>query len=147
MPKPPVAVEAKARKKFCNSIIPRSSATSKYSNESRSPQVQHERSPQSEACQLNLLAPLKPQEPALRIEAIPANVTVGSSERFCLIHQGSGLRIPGEFTRCEAEQILKVTHDWDWEVDPITREPGCRYRLLWLLESICKPQKPLEVAA
>lgn len=30
MPKPPVAVEVKTRKKSCNSIIPRSSTSSKY---------------------------------------------------------------------------------------------------------------------
>lgn len=113
-----------------------------------SPQVlQEAQSLQSEAHQLNLLSLLKPQKPALRIQAIPAEVAIDSSERFLLIHQQSGLRIPGEFTRCEAEQILKVTHDWDWEVNPVTRKPGCRHRLLWLLESICKPKKVLEVAA
>lgn len=149
MLKPPRAVGVEARKKSYNSIIPRSSATSKYLvNESlhlSPPLQQQERS----ACSSASPEP-EPQEPALRIELVPANARVGinnSYERFWLIHQASELRIPGQFSYCEAEEILKVTHAWNWTVDPRTREPGCRYQLLNLLERICKPQKVFEVAA
>lgn len=147
MSEPPGEVEVKTRKKFCNSIIPRSSVTSKYSTQSRSPQVQQGRSQPPQACQLDLLVLTeKSLEPALRLEVVPANVTVGSCERFYLVHQESGLRVPWQFSRCEAEEILKVTALWDWTVDPRTREPACRYRLLWLLEGICNPKKVLGVA-
>lgn len=149
MPKPPVAVEAKARKKFCNSIIPRSSTSSKYSNESLKPQVQQERSPKLEAHQLDLLILLeKSFGSALRIEAVPINVTVGSSEKFCLIHQASGLRVPGQFSRAEAEHILRVTEKWDWAIDYRPRTPNCNKRLLSLLTAVCTlPSKVLECAA
>lgn len=149
MPKPPEVVEAKARKKFCNSIIPRYKATSKYSNESRSPQVQQERSQPPQASQLDLLALLeKSLEPALRIEGVPVNVTVGVEQRFWLIHQNSHLRIPGQFSRAEAEHILKATEFWDWEIKYRPRTPNCNKRLLSLLTAVCTlPSKTLEVAA
>lgn len=149
MPKPPEAVEVQARKKFSNSIIPRSSASSKYSNESLKPQVQQGRSPELEDHQLNLLALLeKPFEPPLQIEPVPDNLTVGEEPRFWLIHQESGLRVPGQFSQTEAEYILKTTEHWDWEIiDSRPRTPNCSYRLLCLLNRVCTPQKALEVAA
>lgn len=106
------------------------------------------RSRLTEAHQLNLLALLeKPQKPALRIEATSANVTVGNSERFCLIHQESGLRIPGQFSYYEAQEVLVVSEKWDWELlDFNPRTPRCSYRLLCLLNRVCTPQKALEVA-
>jgi hypothetical protein len=88
----------------------------------------------------------KSLEPALRIEAVPSDIAVGISEKFWLIHQNSQLRVPGQFTRCEAEEILKVIVGWDWTVDLKTREPACRYQLLTLLNRVCVPQKALEVA-
>ncbi len=135
MSKPPGAMEVKTRKYFLDSIIPRSSA-----------------SLQDTAIQLgslDLLALLdkKLESAALRIEIVPAKVTVGRGERFYLIHQRSQLQIPGQFTNCEAEQILELTRAWDWTVEPKTRVPACHYQLLNLLEDICPPQKVLEVAA
>ena len=127
MPKPPVTVEVKTRKYFLDSIIPRSSASLQDTALKTSP--------------LNLLALLdkKLESAALRIEIVPAKVTVGRGERFYLIHQGSQLQIPGQFTNCEAEQILNLTHAWDWTVDPKTRVPACHCQLLNLLENVCTP--------
>lgn len=147
MPKPPGAVEVKTRKKFLNSIIPRSSASSKYLNESLKPQVQQGRSPELEDHQLNLLALLeKPFEPPLQIEPVPDNLTVGEEPRFWLIHQESGLRVPGQFSQTEAEYILKATAEWDWEIRHRPRTPKCSNRLLSLLKTVCTPQTQ-EVAA
>ncbi len=119
-------------------------APTQYQQERRS-----QTSQQSEAIQLDLIALLdKKLEPAaLRIEIVPANVTVGRGERFCLVHQVSQLQIPGQFSNCEAEQILKLTHTWDWTVNLKTRVPACRGRLLNLLEDICTLPQVLEVAA
>ena len=148
MQKPPGAVEVRTFKKSCTSIIPQASGTSKYLDEARSLALQDERSPKLEAQQLNLLALLeKSFESALRIEAVPTDIAVGSSEKFWLIHQASQLRVPGQFTSCEAKEILKVTVGWDWTVVLKTREPACRYQLLNLLNRVCTPQKALEVAA
>jgi len=109
---------------------------------------QQQRSRSSEVHQLNLLALLeKSKEQALSLEAVPIDLTVGVGERFWLIHQESGLRVPGQFNAAEVEHILKATEQWDWEIDLKTREPACRYRFLWLLESICKPKEVLGVAA
>ena len=135
MSKPPRAMEVKTRKNFLNLIIPRSCVPLQDTA--------------LQTSSLNLLASLdkKLESVALRIETIPANATVGRSERFYLIHQLSQLQIPGQFTYCEAKEILKLTHAWDWTVDPKTRVPACHYQLLNLLEDVCRPQKVLEVAA
>ncbi len=135
MPKPPREVGAETRKYFLDPIIPRASA-----------------SVQDTALQpgsLDLLALLdkKLESAALRIEIIPTDATVGTGDRFYLIHQGSQLQVPGQFTYCEAKEILKLTCAWDWTVNPKTRVPACHYQLLNLLEDICTPQKVLEVAA
>ena len=124
--------------------------------EARSLQVQQERWSPSEppsasqppqASQLDLLALLeKFQEPAIRIEGVPAELTVGEELRFWLIHQESGLRVPGQFSRVEAEFILKATSEWDWEIRHRPRTPCCGNRLLNLLKTVCKPQTQ-EVAA
>jgi hypothetical protein len=107
-----------------------------------------ERSQHPKAHQLNLLTLQDlPQEPALYIETVPVNLTLGVEQRFWLVHQPTGLRVPGQFSRREAEYIFSATEKWDWEIDLKTREPACCYRFLWLLESICKPKKALGVAA
>lgn len=109
---------------------------------------QQERSPLPEVHQLNLLALLeKPLESVLLIEIVPTHLTVGNDERFWLIHRESGLQVPGQFNRREAEQILETTKDWNWAVDPLTRQPACRWRLQGLLEHICSPQIVQGVAA
>lgn len=111
------------------------------------PPLQQDRRSQPPPSQLNLLALLeKSLESALRIEAVPTDIAVGSSERFCLVHQSSQLRLPGQFTSCEAEEILEVTVEWDWEVDLRTREPACRYQLLNLLSRVCTLQLASGVA-
>ncbi len=114
-----------------------------------SKQDRRARSPQPEVRQLNLLALLEnPQkEPALRIEAVSAELIINSERPFCIIHQKSELQIPGQFSRQEAERILEATKEWSWAVDPITREPAYKWRLLSLLEYICSGKAKLEVAA
>jgi hypothetical protein len=114
-----------------------------------SKQDRRARSPQPEVRQLNLLALLEnPQkEPALRIEVVPAELIVNSNRSFWIIHQKSELRVPGQFSRQEAEQIVEETKGWNWAVDPITHEPAYKWRLLSLLEYICSNQAKLEVAA
>ena len=114
-----------------------------------SKQDRRARSPQPEVRQLNLLALLEnPQkEPALRIEAVSAELIINSDRPFCIIHQKSELQIPGQFSRQEAEQILEATKEWNWSVNSTTREPAYKWRLLSLLEYICSNQAKLEVAA
>jgi hypothetical protein len=142
MPKPPLGLEVKAQ----NIVKTRKSILAPLPS---SKQDRTKRSPQPEVRQLNLLALLEnPQkEPALRIEAVPAELIINSDRPFCIIHQKSGLQIPGQFSRQEAEQILEETKGWNWAVDPITREPAYKWRLLSLLEYICSGKAKLEVAA
>lgn len=108
------------------------------------PLQQDGRSQPPEVSQLNLLALLKkslePQEPALRIETVPVNLTVGVEQRFWLIHQASALRLPGQFSQAETECILKTTAEWDWAIEYRPRTPNCSYHLLCLLNRICTPQ-------
>ncbi len=137
----------------CRSLSTLNRVTHKQSPEARtphsSPQLhQQEQPPSPKVHQLNLLALLeKPRKSALHIEPVPACLTIGSDERFWIIHQESGLQIPGQFSRHEAEYILEATEGWNWAVDSKTREPAYRWRLLFLLEYICLSQAKLEVAA
>lgn len=110
---------------------------------------QHGRSQPPQASQLNLLALLeKSLEPPLRIEPVPVNLTVGIEQRFWLIHQESGLWVPGQFSRVEAEYIFKTTAEWDWEIRHRPRTPNWNKRLLSLLTTVCTPPgKALECAA
>lgn len=56
-------------------------------------------------------------------------------DRFCkLIHYESSLNIPGQYTHALAERILRITRDWDWELNGLGI-PRCRDRLLLLLSS------------
>ena len=56
-------------------------------------------------------------------------------DRFCkLIHYESSLNIPGQYTHPEAEEILRITRDWDWELNGLGI-PRCRDKLLLLLSS------------
>jgi hypothetical protein len=123
------------------SILPLLAPTTQQFPETQSPQL--------EAHQLNLLTLQElPLEPELFIEPIPVNLAVGTEPVFCLVHQPTGLRVPGQFSAQEAEYILRVTEGWDWTVDLKTREPACRHRFLWLLEGICKESLVMgEVAA
>ena len=153
MPKPPVRMEAKAQNidGSRSSILACSPAPTQVLDARSlfSPPNFKQRSPQPEVRQLNLLALLEnsQKEPALRIEAVPAELIINSDRPFCVFHQKSELQIPGQFSRQEAEQILEETKGWNWAVDPITREPAYKWRLLSLLEYICSGKAKLEVAA
>jgi hypothetical protein len=130
--------------KAASSII----APQPYDRQPFSRKPRQERSAQSKVHQLNRLTLQKlPPKPALYIEPIPVSLAVGREQRFWLVHQPTGLRVPGQFSRQEAEYILSATEGWDWTVDLKTREPACRYRFLWLLEAICKKSPGREVAA
>jgi hypothetical protein len=76
---------------------------------------------------------------------VPAVLTVGIEPRFWLIHQASGLRVPGQFSQSEAEFILKTTERWDWEIRHRPRTPDCSHHLLNLLNRVCTLQLVLEV--
>lgn len=142
---------AKTRTKICISIVPSDLAVAQYP-QARSPHLspppRHGRSQPAQASQLDLLALLeKSFESALRVEAVPAHLTVGNSQRFWLIHQKSQLRVPGQFSHQETEHILKATEFWDWEIEYRPRTPNCSNRLLSLLTTVCTPpSKVLECA-
>lgn len=56
-------------------------------------------------------------------------------DRFCkLIHYESNLNIPGQYTHPEAEEILRITRDWDFSLNGLGI-PRCRDKLLLLLSS------------
>lgn len=110
-------------------------------------QKQEQRSPH----QLNFLFEREPSiSPAaitLRIEPVPAHLTVNADERFNIVHYESDLSVPGQFSQEEAEEILQTTANWNWTVDPKTRVPACNRYLLSLLEQVCKPKKSAEVSS
>jgi hypothetical protein len=65
---------------------------------------------------------------------------------YRLVHRESGLQVPGQFTKQEAESIRTVTQNWDWSVDK-HRKPACATRLLHFLEQLCSsPSDNQEVA-
>ena len=69
-------------------------------------------------------------------------------DRNCqLVHGDSGLKVPGQFTDDEAQEILETTRYWDFTLDK-ERVPRCRERLRLLLEQICaRPSDSREVSA
>ena len=73
----------------------------------------------------------------LLIQPIPADKRI-LPEFYCrLIHQETGLRVPGQFTEEEAKLIQTVTQNWDWLTDK-NNLPACAARLLQYLEQLCE---------
>ncbi len=98
----------------------------------RSPQ----KSPQAE--QLSLFTPANPQDSAdLRIEPVPEALQWHPEPRYWLVHQESGLRVPGTWSLEEAQIILYLSEGWDWVVDPPSRIPACQGQILALCEAVC----------
>jgi hypothetical protein len=69
----------------------------------------------------------------LQIGYIPDKLR-SAPDRFCrLIHYESQPEIPGQYTHPQAEEILRITRDWDWELNGLGI-PRCRDKLLLLLD-------------
>ncbi len=69
------------------------------------------------------------------IEQIPYTLQIGEEPRFWIVYDGG--RVAGQFYQDEAEEILRVTHQWDWSPDEKGR-PKCQPLLEVLLNDICK---------
>jgi hypothetical protein len=98
------------------------------------------RSPQQKPQQLNLLTLIAKQEdpPAypLQITSVPHEDRLKSDWCCKLIHYESDLKLGGQFTYDEAQEILETTKYWDFTLIK-DRIPRCRSRLLLLLERVC----------
>ncbi|WP_013320654.1 hypothetical protein [Gloeothece verrucosa] len=94
-------------------------------------------SPVQSAIQIELF-PIEDTIYTLIIESIPLNERVLPEWEYRLIHHETGLQVPGQFTKAQAEQIQKVTQQWDWSVDK-KNKPACAAQLLQFLEQLCAP--------
>ncbi len=74
----------------------------------------------------------------IQMQLIPESERISPELAYRLIHQGTGLQVPGQFTAAEVQLIEKVTQDWDWRVDK-NNSPACAARLLQFLELLCAP--------
>jgi hypothetical protein len=72
----------------------------------------------------------------LLIQPLAGSERIFPELAYRLIHRESGLQVPGQFTKQEAESIRTVTQNWDWSVDK-HRKPACAARLLHFLEQLC----------
>ncbi|MGL6341892.1 MAG: hypothetical protein ACRC80_22455 [Waterburya sp.] len=88
------------------------------------------------------LFPLEDNPPPypLQIVSISDDKRIKPDFTCSLIHCESGLKIPGQFTYQEAQEILETTRYWDFTLER-DRIPRCRERLLKLLEKVCWEQK------
>jgi hypothetical protein len=88
--------------------------------------------------QLDLWESQKPAtEYPLRIELLPPNLQWWDEPRYWLIHAASGLRVPGSWSRKEAEELQDLSKNWKWSLDK-ERRVDCGLQLLALAESLCK---------
>ncbi|WP_013321020.1 hypothetical protein [Gloeothece verrucosa] len=71
------------------------------------------------------LFPIEDSIYPLVIEFIPLNERVLPEWEYRLIHHETGLQVPGQFTKAQAQLIQKVTRQWDWTVDK-NRKQGNR---------------------
>ncbi|WP_013321022.1 hypothetical protein [Gloeothece verrucosa] len=84
------------------------------------------------------LFPIEDSIYPLFLEFIPFNERVLPEWEYRLVHGETGLQIPGQFTKAQAELIEKVTRQWDWTVDK-KNKPACAAQLLQFLEQLCAP--------
>lgn len=77
-------------------------------------------------------------EHSLKIERLPDTLQWWDEERYWLIHEASGLRVPGSWTADEAELIQDLSKGWDWSIDGRERKVACGFQLLALAEAVCK---------
>jgi hypothetical protein len=73
----------------------------------------------------------------LKIESLPSALQWWDDEQFWLVHAESGLRVPGTWTKAEAELMQDLSKNWNWSVDS-DRRVTCGVQLMALAESICK---------
>jgi hypothetical protein len=92
------------------------------------------RSPRGE--QLTLWKSPQPEHP-LRIECLPDVLQWWDEERYWLVHEASGLRVPGSWSLAEAELIQDLSKHWDWSVDDCDHKVACGIQLLSLTEAVC----------
>jgi hypothetical protein len=92
---------------------------------------------------LPLVSPPKQNaEYPLRIELLPPGLQWWKEPRYWLIHDASGLRVPGSWSLKEAEEIQERTKDWDWSVNTRDRKVACGLNLLALAEIVvCQGSK------
>jgi hypothetical protein len=74
----------------------------------------------------------------LQIQSIPESERISPEFNCRLIHQATGLQVPGQFTAEEATLIQKVTQNWDWRIEK-DNKPACAAQLLQFLEQLCAP--------
>jgi|GEM_PF-5032796 len=75
----------------------------------------------------------------LRIELLPPALQWWDEPRYWLIHEASSLRVPGSFSKSEAQKIQEVSKSWDWRVDTRDQKVACGLNLLALAEIVCSP--------
>lgn len=72
----------------------------------------------------------------LRIERLPDVLQGWDEQHYWLIHQESGLRVPGSFSLAEARYIREISKHWDWSIDG-NRQVACALQLMELGEALC----------
>lgn len=70
----------------------------------------------------------------LSIQPMPEPLQWWSEFRYWLIHDETGLRLPGSWTINEALHVQEVSRFWDWRVEPKSRIPRCQEKILALCE-------------
>jgi hypothetical protein len=95
---------------------------------------------QSRGEQLTLWKSPQPKHP-LRIERLPDTLQWWDEERYWLIHEASGLRVPGAWSLAEARLIQDLSKHWNWSVDDRDRKVACGLQLLALAEAVCRSAK------
>lgn len=78
--------------------------------------------------------PIAPPPP-LSIKSIPPEERIHPDLGLRLVHAETGLRLPGQFSFSEIEEIFFRSIDWDWSIDK-ERRPACYEKLLALLERV-----------
>ncbi len=111
-------------------VAPQKSAPTKQSKKRSLHKSQHH--------QLDLFSPPQPtRNYPLRIELLPPTLQWWDAPRYWLIHDASGLRVPGTWTKAEAELMQDLSKNWNWSVDS-DRRVTCGVQLMALAEGICK---------
>ncbi len=121
---------------------------SEYGNCYHNSSVERLERTQQQPQQLSLFPPKDDPPPyPLQIISIPDQKRLKPDWCCKLVRYESGLKIGGQFTIEEAQEILETTLYWDFTLDK-DRVPRCRDKLLLLLEKVCaRPDSDKEVAA
>jgi hypothetical protein len=73
----------------------------------------------------------------LKLELLPAALQWWDEPRYWLIHDASGLRVPGSWSLREAGELQDLSKNWNWNLDK-ERRVDCGLQLMALAEAICK---------